>query len=262
VIETSIEKGIGLIALARPELRNALNAEVMRALSVTLDAMAGNADVRVVVITGRGKAFSAGADLAFMRKMAESGTAANRADALEMGRLFHRVATLPKPVIARVGGPAIGGGVGLLAACDVVIAADTAFFQFSEVRLGLIPAVISPFCIRRLGAATAKRLFLTAERISAADAQRHGLVDEVVAADGLDVRVGEVCRQMLAGGPAALAAAKTLVDTVASLAPEDALEYTANRIADLRASAEAREGMQAFLEKRPAQWTRGSDSTD
>lgn len=152
--------------------------------------MANDPSVRALVVTGAGSAFSAGADLKMMRAMADADTERNRRDALEMGELFHKVASFPRPVVARVNGPAIGGGVGLMAACDIVIAADSAVFAFSEVRLGIVPAIISPFCIRRLGPCVARRLFLTGERIDAREAWRLGLVDEVVAAADLDAAIG------------------------------------------------------------------------
>jgi methylglutaconyl-CoA hydratase len=247
------------IELARPEVRNALNDEVMRAIAGALDRAQADDAVRVVMITGAGKAFSAGADLEFMRKIALGGPEANKRDAREMGSLFHRIAESSKPVVARVNGPAIGGGVGLMAACDVVVASAEAFFQFSEVRLGLVPAVISPFCVRRMGAATARRLFLTGERFSAADAARYGLVDCVAGDGDLDKIVSQFCEQLMQGGPLALAEAKKLIDAVSNLPPRDVLSYTSECIARLRASDEAQEGMKAFLEKRPAAWTRRSE---
>ena len=244
------------VTLARPEVRNALNDEVMRLIASALDRAESDASIRAVVVTGEGKAFSAGADLEFMRKIALGGREANEADAREMGGLFHRISELPKPVVARVNGPAIGGGVGLMAACDVVVASSEAFFQFSEVRLGLVPAVISPFCVRRMGAAIARRLFLTGERFDATNAARFGLVDFVVAPSDLDKIVADVCDQLLQGGPLALEEAKKLVDSVSNLPPRDVLSYTAMCIARLRATEEAQEGMKAFLEKRPATWVR------
>lgn len=248
--------GVLTLTIDRPEVRNALSGELMSQIDDAMRAAEADAGVRVVVVTGRGSAFSAGADLTYMRKVQAAGAEGNRKDALEMGGLFHRIASFPKPVVARVNGPAIGGGVGLMAACDVVVAASSAFFAFSEVRLGLVPAVISPFCIRRLGAATARRLFLTGQRIDAAEAARLGLVDEVVAAEGLDAKVGEVVAELRKGGPCAQREAKELVDAVCELPLDRALEHTAALIARLRASEEAQEGMRAFLEKTPASWTK------
>ncbi len=254
LLEVRIDEAVATYVLNRPEVRNALGAELMRALEEALESIQENDAVRVVVITGAGKAFSAGADLAAMQRLAQGDEAANRDDALRMGGLFHKVARFPKPVVARVNGPAIGGGVGLMAACDVVVCSEVAFFQFSEVRLGLVPAVISPFCIRRLGPAVANRLFLTAERIDAQTALRLGLVDRVAAAGALDDAVAEVCDDLLRAGPQAAAEAKKLVEQVSTLPPQDVLSYTAGCIARLRAGAEAEEGMRAFLEKRSPSW--------
>jgi methylglutaconyl-CoA hydratase len=257
VIKKQVEAGIGRVVLARPEVRNALSAELMKALDDALDEFERNDDVRVVVLAAEGRAFSAGADLSSMKRIGTSDQATNRADALEMGRLFHRVAGFPKPVIAAVAGPAVGGGVGLMAACDVVIAVESAFFQFSEVRLGLVPAMISPFCIRRLGPAAARRLFLTGERIDARAAAAVGLVDEVVAAEALEARVVECAIAIGKGAPQALAAAKRLVDEVNRMDDSQALGHTADLIARLRSYDEAQEGMQAYHEKRTASWVRG-----
>jgi len=254
MIEVVTEGGVGRITLDRPDIRNALSGALMRAAVDAVERLEADASVRAIVVTGRGKAFSAGADLAEMRKAAEGGQEANQRDALELGRMFHRIAGSTKPVVACVNGPAIGGGVGLMAACDVVVAARSAFFQFSEVRLGLVPAVISPFCVARLGAATARRLFLTGERFGADDALRYGLVD-VVADDGaLDEAVRTVTDQLLLAGPTALAEAKALIAKVVSLGPAEALAETAAIIARLRASDEAHAGMTAFLTKSPPPW--------
>jgi methylglutaconyl-CoA hydratase len=251
-----IEKdgSVARLCLARPEVRNALDGALLHAISDALGRIESDPGVRVVVLASRGAAFSAGADLASMKKMATATAEENRADARALGAVFHRIASFPKPVIARVQGPAIGGGVGLVAACDLVVAAEEAFFAFSEVRLGIVPAVISPFCIRRLGPARARRLFLTGERIDARRALEYGLVDRVVSAENLDGAVTEAVEHLLEAAPGALAAAKQLVDTVAGASLTDALEYTADLIARLRAGAEAKEGMTAFLEKRSPGW--------
>jgi methylglutaconyl-CoA hydratase len=253
-LEFEARSQVAHLTIARPEVHNALNADVMKELAEALDRVERDPDLRVVVLTGAGKSFSAGADLAFMRTIAQAGTDANKTDATIMGGLFHRVAGLAKPTVARVGGAAIGGGVGLMAACDIVVASEEAFFQFSEVRLGLVPAVISPFCVRRLGASAARRLFLTGERIDARAAERLGLVDRVVAHEQLDAEVERMVTHLLAGAPRALSEAKKLIDAVSTLPPEDVLSYTADCIARLRAGEEAREGMQAFLDKRKPSW--------
>lgn len=253
-VKSENRDGLGWITLDRPEVRNALSSELMEAIGQAVDAFESDDAVRALVIAGEGPAFCAGADLRSMRNSRDSSDDANRSDARRMGGLFHRVASCRKPVLARVHGPAIGGGVGLMAACDIVVAAEGTRFQFSEVRLGIVPAVISPFCIRRLGPVVARRLFLTGEAIDAKTALRHGLVDIVAADSDLDVAVARVCADLRKAGPQALVAAKELVQTVTRLDGEAALDYTAGLIARLRVSDEAVEGMTAFLEKRPASW--------
>ena len=249
-----IRGGIGWITLDRPEVRNALDGALMEAIGEALEAFEADESVRALVLAGAGPAFCAGADLRGMRTSRESSDDANRADARRMGSLFHRIASCRKPVLARVHGPAIGGGVGLMAACDIVIAAESTRFQFSEVRLGIVPAVISPMCIRRLGPVTATRLFLTGEAIDAKTALGCELVDIVTPDAALDEGVAKVCTDLGRAGPAALMAAKELVATVTRLGGDAVLDYTADLIARLRASDEAVEGMTAFLEKRKPRW--------
>lgn len=244
------------LTLDRPEVGNALDVELVGRLAEALAAAAAEPTTRVIVITGAGKNFSAGADLNYMRKMREAGVDANLADARRTQAVFAGIAAHPRPIIARVNGHARGGGVGLLAAADLVVAAAEATFAFTEVRLGIVPAMIAPFVIARVGPARARRLFLTAETFGAADALAWGLADRVVPAAELDAAVAAVAADLAKGGPAALAEAKMLVDDVvaspASLVPE----LTAARIARLRASTEAQEGMSGFLEKRPPRWVK------
>jgi methylglutaconyl-CoA hydratase len=254
MLEVEIRGVVGYLTISRPEVRNALGPEVVAKLAEGLSLMESDAAVRAVVLTGSGKVFSAGADLGSMRKTGAGDAEDNRRNALEMGRLFHRIYDFPKPVVARVPGPAIGGGVGLMTACDVIVAVDSAFFSFSEVRLGVVPALISPFCIRRLGVAKARRLFLTGEKITASVARELGLVDEVAAEGELDAAVNRALDALVQGAPGALAAAKRLVSEVAHLSPAEALPLTADLLAELRASDEAKEGMSAFLEKRAPRW--------
>jgi methylglutaconyl-CoA hydratase len=254
MLNVEIRGAVGYLTIDRPDVRNALGPEVVAELATALDRIESDAAMRAVVLSGSGKVFSAGADLGSMRKQGGADAESNRRNALEMGRLFHRIYDFPKPVVARVPGPAIGGGVGLMTACDVIVAVEGAFFSFSEVRLGIVPALISPFCIRRLGVAKARKLFLTGERISAPLARELGLVDEVTAESDLDAGVDRVLDALLQGAPGALAAAKRLVSEVAHLSPGEALPFTADLLATLRASDEAREGMTAFLEKRAPSW--------
>jgi methylglutaconyl-CoA hydratase len=250
------EEGPALrLSIDRPDVRNALGPAVVAEIARGLDRAATAASIRVVVLTGVGKIFSAGADLASMREQGAGDLAENRANALSMGELFHRIYHFPKPVVARVPGPAIGGGVGLMAACDVIIAAESAFFSFSEVRLGIVPALISPFCLRRLGIAATRRFFLTGEKLSASVAEKVGLVDRVVSDDALDEATRSVVDSLLQGAPGALAEAKRLVSDVAAMTPEQALPFTADVLARVRAGSEAREGVTAFLEKRSPAWS-------
>ncbi len=257
MIEIEVRDGLGWVILNRPEVRNALSSELMESIGEAIDSHSADPAVRALVITGAGSAFCAGADLRSMSTAREAGADDNRSDAHRMGSLFHRVAACRKPVVARVNGPAIGGGVGLMAACDIVVASEKTRFQFSEVRLGIVPAVISPFCIRRLGATVAKRLFMTGEAIDARQALAYGLVDIVTTPEELDAAVARVSDDLRKAGPNALIAAKELVDTVCRLGIDGALDYTAEVIARLRVSDEAAEGFTAFLEKRPPKWAAG-----
>lgn len=254
MLETEVDAGIGRLTLDRPERRNALSNELMQGLSEALANFAADPEVRAVVITGRGAAFCAGADLNSMKGEGGGSSQSNSTSAQSLGALFHQVADFPKPTVALVNGPAIGGGVGLLAACDIVMAVASAKFQFSEVRLGLVPAVISPFCIERLGVVRARRLFLTGERFDAETALSYGLVDRVCSEGSLHASCEAVLRDLRAAGPQALVAAKELVKKVATMPREQVLEYTSKLIADLRAGEEAQAGMQAFLNKVAPPW--------
>jgi methylglutaconyl-CoA hydratase len=247
--------GSAQITLNRPEIHNAFDDRLMAELTATLAALAHDDAVRVIVLTGRGKSFSAGADLNWMRRTSSYDKAENLADARALAKLMAVLNELPKPTIARVNGAALGGGTGLVACCDIAVASSHAMFGTTEVRLGLIPAVIGPYVVAAIGVRQARRLMLTGERIGAAEAARIGLVHEVVAADELDAATATVLDHLLKGGPHALAAAKRLVHDLAGR-PIDAelIDDTALRIAALRATAEAREGLAAFLDKRQANW--------
>src|SRR5205809_2298211 len=245
------QDGVATLTLDRPEVGNALDDALVARPAEALAACAADPAVRVVVVTGAGKVFSAGADLNWMRRMRDAGPAANLDDARRTQAVFAAIAELPRPVVARVNGPARGGGVGLLAAADVVVASSEAHFAFSEVRLGIVPAMIAPFVIARVGPARARRLFLTAETFSATDALAWGLADRVVPTAELDAAVAAVVADLAKGGPAALAEAKMLVDDVVASPAALVPELTAARLARLRGSAEAQEGMTGFVEKRP-----------
>lgn len=249
------DDGVASVVLARPALHNAFNEVMIAELSRALAGLGGDGSVRAVLLRAEGKSFSAGADLDWMRRMATYGEAENLADAEALAGLMRVLNDLPKPTIACVQGAAFGGGVGLVACCDMAVAAEGAQFCLSEVKLGLIPAVISPYVIAAMGARAARRWFLTAERFDAAEALRLGLVHQVTAPDGLEVAVEGLLARLREGAPGAQAAAKDLIFAVADQPLTDALVAdTARRIAGLRAGSEGREGVAAFLEKRVPAW--------
>ena len=243
------------VYLNRPEVRNAFNDAVVAELGAVFTGFAADAELRVVVLGGHGKAFCAGADLAWMRAMADFDWARNHADAQALAEMLWSVHNCPVPVVGRVHGDCYAGGVGLAAVCDVLVAAEGVQFCLSEARLGLLPATIGPYVIRALGERAARRWFTTAERFDAATAHALGFVHEVAPADQLDARVGQIVAAIVGNGPAAVRACKRLVLDLAGreLSAELRAE-TARRIADMRASAEGREGVQAFLHKREPSW--------
>jgi methylglutaconyl-CoA hydratase len=247
--------GVATIWMNRPDVHNAFNAELIAELTAACRELGEDDAARVIVLAGRGKSFSAGADLNWMKAAATAGVDENLADARRLAGMLRTLAELPKPTIARVHGAALGGGMGLAAACDICVAADRASFATSEVKFGIIPSAISPYVIRAIGARQAGRYFQSAERIGAARALEIGLAHEVVADDALDEKVAEMVAALLAGGPRAQAAAKALIQAVANRPVDDAVvEDTARRIAELRNTPEAKEGLGAFLAKRPAAW--------
>jgi methylglutaconyl-CoA hydratase len=250
-------RGVARVTLDRADRHNAFDDLVIRELTAELERVSADARVRAVVLTGAGRSFSAGADIGWMRAMAGAGEQANREDALALAKLMRTLDGLAKPTVARVNGPAYGGGVGLVACCDIAIASSDARFAFTEVRLGLAPAVISPYVIASIGARQARRLFATGEAFDAAGALDIGLVHGVVAPDALDAGVEAVVAQLLLGGPAAQSEIKKLVAMVAREAGARDLEArTADLIARLRASPEGQEGLGAFLGKREPGWRR------
>ncbi|MGE0143539.1 MAG: enoyl-CoA hydratase-related protein [Planctomycetota bacterium] len=244
------------VRLDRPTVRNAFNGDLVRELSMVFAAIDVDPLTRVVVLTGAGKSFSAGADLGWMTEQAELPREANASSAAEMARMFLAIAHCKKPVVARVFGHALGGGCGLTAAADCAISTSDTVFGLTEVKLGIVPAVISPFVMQKIGASRARTLFLTGERFDGREAERIGLVHRAVSANELDTEVERVVGELLSSGPAAVASAKALIRAVDGLALEEAIAVTAPWIADLRATSEAREGMSAFLEKRKAGWLR------
>ena len=243
------------IWMARPAVHNAFDETLIAELTDTLRQLDADPAVRAIVLAGEGRSFSAGADLNWMRRQGEASVEDNLADARRLAGLFRTLSTCVTPTLARVQGAALGGGMGLAAACDLCVAATTASFATSEVRFGLIPATIGPYVLRAIGARQASRYFLTAERITARRAWELGLVHELTEPDALDAKLQEIINALLAGGPQAQTAAKDLIRAVADRPVDDALvEDTAQRIAQIRAAPEAREGLSAFLEKRPPNW--------
>jgi methylglutaconyl-CoA hydratase len=243
------------ITLSRPDVRNAFNDEVIAELKTAFTEAGLAADVRCVVLAAEGPAFCAGADLNWMRRMADYTRDENLADAGQLAAMLRAIYECSKPTIARVQGDVFAGGVGLVAACDMAVSVDTATYCLSEVKLGLIPATISPYVIRAMGARASHRYFLTAERFSATEAHRVGLVHEVVAANELDAKVAELTRALVSASPNALRACKRLVQDVAACEIDDDLvARTVAGIADIRASAEGKEGVQSFLQKRKPSW--------
>lgn len=250
-----IEGAVATVELARPDSHNALDADLIRELTSCFGELSADDSVRVVVLTGEGRSFCAGADISYMRETARFSYEENVADARALAAMFESVERCEKPVIGRVQGAAIGGGVGLVAACDIVVAAERARLSLSEVRLGVAPATIAPFVVPKVGVSRARALFLTSERITASRAREIGLVHEVVAEEELDAAVGEKVVALLEGGPDALAACKEIVREVATLGREEAAEKMARRIAGLRTGEEGQEGLSAFLEKRKPGWS-------
>ena len=241
--------------LNRPEVRNAFNDGVVAELTQAFRELGADADLRAIVLGGHGKAFCAGADLGWMRAMADYSWAENHADASALAEMLWTVWSCPVPVVGRIQGDCYAGGVGLAAVCDVLVAAEGMHFCLSEARLGLLPATIGPYVVRALGEQAARRYFVTAERFSAAQAHALGFVHELAAPEALDARVAEVVAALVANGPAAVRACKQLVKDVAGRPIDAALRAdTVRRIADIRASDEGREGVQAFLHKRDPAW--------
>jgi len=254
-LQLSFEAGVATVTINRPEVRNAFNEEVITELTAVFLEYAEQPEVRCVVLTGNGPAFCAGADLNWMKKMAGYSHDENLEDAKALARMLREIYECPKPTIARVQGDAYAGGTGLVAVCDMAVSAETASYCLSETRLGLIPATISPYVIRSMGARAAHRYFLTAERFSAAEAHRIGFVHEVVGADALDAKVREIAQALVGAGPAAVRACKALVQEVAGQEIDAGLVHrTVKSIADIRVSDEGREGIQSFLQKRKPNW--------
>jgi len=251
----AITDKVATVTLNRPELRNAFNEQAIAELALAFDELGRNELVRAIVLAANGPAFCAGADLNWMKKMAGYSHDENQADALRLADMLRTIYLCPKPTVAKVQGDCYAGGMGLVAACDIVVAAEGVNFCLSEVKLGLVPATISPYVIKAMGEQAARRYFITAERFDAAAAQRIGFAHEVVPMEALDTTVAGIVKALVSNSPHAVAQAKTLVREIVGQPVGDALlDDTARRIAEIRASSEGREGVSSFLEKRKPSW--------
>ena len=254
-LNIAIDGKLATVTLDRPDVRNAFNELTISEITLAFDELGRDDSVRAIVLAANGPAFCAGADLNWMKKMAGYTHAENRADALQLAEMLRTIYLCPKPVVAKVQGDCYAGGMGLVAACDIIVAAEQVQFCLSEVKLGLIPATISPYVIKAMGENAARRYFLTAERFGAPEALRIGYVHEVVAADALDAKVAEIVKALVNNSPSAVQQAKVLVREIAGQTVNDALlADTAERIAHIRASEQGREGVASFLEKRKPNW--------
>lgn len=249
-ITVETRDGVATVTLNRPDVRNAFNETVIAEMTEVFSKL----DARAAVLRGAGKVFCGGADAEWMRRSADRTEAENRADAERMAAMFRAMNECPVPLVGRVHGAVMGGACGFVGVCDVVVAAADCKFAFSEVRLGVVPAVISPFVLRKMGESAARRWFLTGETFDAAEARRLGLVHEVVSPGALDGKIAEIVGKLLEAGPQAAREAKKLIRTVMPLPWDEALDYAAATIARVRASPEGQEGLRAFIEKRKAGW--------
>jgi methylglutaconyl-CoA hydratase len=255
MLKVEIQAAVARVTLDRPEVRNAFDDALIQELQSSFESLGSDASVRVVVLAGNGPAFCAGADLNWMKRMAGYGYAENLADAQALATMLATLDRLPQPTIARVHGAAFAGGTGLVAACDIAVGTPEAKFCFSEAKLGLSPATISPYVIRAIGERMARRYFLTAEVFGAEEAHRIGLLSALVSASDLDSEVSSMVKHLLAGGPEAHVKIKELIRAVTGRQVDDALSAeTAKRIAEIRVSPEGKEGIASFLEKRKAAW--------
>jgi methylglutaconyl-CoA hydratase len=255
-IQTERKDEVLTVTLNRPEARNAFNEELIEELTKCFVAISHDSEVRVVVLTGAGSAFCAGADLHWMKKMARYSKEENYADARQLDQMFYTIDICPKPVVAKVNGAAMAGGIGLVAVSDLVVAIKDAMFGFTEVKLGLVPAVVSPYVLRKTGLSQMRELFLIGERFSASRAKEIGLVYHVVEAGSLDQQVAQFVEGILENGPAAQAACKAWIHILAESTLEKAREQSTRLIAELRVSSEGQEGLGALLEKRKPAWTK------
>jgi len=253
-IRLAIDGEVARITFARPEVHNAFNATMIGELARAFERVKSESSVRVVVLTGEGKSFCAGADINWMREIIDYSYEQNLSESLQLAEALHKLYSLPKPTVAMVNGTAIGGGNGFLSACDIAVAAEEANFGLSEVKIGLVPAAISPFVIRKIGESKAREYFLTGKRIPAQKAQEIGLVNQVVPQEKLEETVDNLVSLLLTSGPEAMANCKELIFQATQMSLEEVKEFTARMIANLRISEEGQEGMASFLEKRKPKW--------
>jgi len=249
-----VEKNVARVTLNRPDVHNAFDDVMIRELAEAFADIEKRPEVRAVVLSGEGKSFCAGADLNWMRRVKDYSYDDNLCESLELSDMLYKIYASPKPTIARVNGAAIGGGTGLVAVCDIAVAAETAKFSFSEVKLGLIPACISPYVLKKCGEGKCREFFLTGERLTADKALSAGLVNSVVRSEELDATVDRYLSQLLSSGPEAITTCKELLRNVPLMSYDEVKKYTAEVIARIRMSDEGQEGMAAFLEKRRPKW--------
>ncbi len=255
-ITYSVADSIARVTLNRPDIHNAFNDVMIHELTEVFGDIEKRQEIRVVVFTGEGKSFCAGADLNWMRRVKDFSYEDNLKESLELSEMLYKIYSSPKPTIARVNGAAIGGGTGLVAVCDIAVAAESAKFSFSEVKIGLIPACISPYVLKKCGEGKCREFFLTGERMTADRALSAGLVNRVVALDSIDEVVAQYTSQLISSGPEAITRCKELLRHIPQMSYEEVKRYTAEVIAQIRNSAEGQEGMKAFLEKRKPAWNK------
>lgn len=254
-IDITMHEPVATVTLNRPDLRNAFNDATIAELALAFDELGRDEDVRAIILAANGPAFCAGGDLNWMKAMAGYSDSENYDDALKLADMLRTIYLCPKPVVAKIQGDCYAGGMGLVAACDIAVAVDAANFCLSEVKLGLIPATISPYVIKAMGENAARRYFLTAERFTAAEAHRIGFVHELVAPADLDARVAAIIKSLVTNSPNAVKEAKTLVrDMAGKVVDQELVSDSARRIAAIRASSEGRDGVASFLEKRKPLW--------
>ena len=255
-IQTRHEDSVGWITFNRPDIHNAFNSTVISELSAAFTEMEKDRSVRVVVLTGAGNSFCAGADLNWMRGVISQSFDENLGESNALADLFWQIYSFKRPVIGRINGAAIGGGTGFVAVCDIAISSQSAVFSFSEVKIGVVPACIGPYVVKKMGEGKARELFITGERMNAQRAHEVGLVNKVVGDEQLDAEVNALIDSLLSSGPEAVAMAKRLVSGVGGMTPEQFRPWTADMIAKLRVSPEGQEGMDAFLNKRKPNWVK------